>query len=63
VIGEKGCASPIAAYADARLFTSYNGLIKTPKYVGGYFYWYGLQDMIPSSRPAVTDLIKAIPKT
>ncbi len=30
------------------------------KYMGGYFYWYGLQDMIPSDRTAVNELIKAL---
>jgi hypothetical protein len=35
-------------------------LKKVPKYVGGYFYWYFPQDMIPSDRPAVVYLIDAI---
>lgn len=30
------------------------------KYMGGYFYWYGFQDMIPSDRTAVNELIKAL---
>jgi hypothetical protein len=46
-----------------RYYNQYNGLIKTKKYVGGYFYWYGLQDMIPSNRPAVNEIIKVIPKS
>lgn len=58
----EACINDQAEFIE-RYYKKYNGLIKTPKYVGGYFYWYGLQDMIPSSRPAVTDLIKAIPKT
>jgi hypothetical protein len=60
--GSKACIVDQAEFID-RYYKKYNGLITTPKYVGGYFYWYGLQDMISSNRPAVTDLIKAIPKT
>ncbi|MDQ3907730.1 MAG: reverse transcriptase domain-containing protein, partial [Acidobacteriota bacterium] len=29
-------------------------------YVGGYFYWYFLQDMVPSTKPELAELIKAI---
>lgn len=32
------------------------------KYMGGYFYWYGLQDMIPNDRAAVNEMIKALNK-
>jgi hypothetical protein len=31
-----------------------------PNYVGGYFYWYFLQDMVPSTKPALTELLEAI---
>jgi hypothetical protein len=30
------------------------------KYMGGYFYWYGLQDMIPGNTKVVDALIKAL---
>jgi hypothetical protein len=29
-------------------------------YVGGYFYWYFLQDMVPNTRPELGELIRAI---
>jgi hypothetical protein len=29
-------------------------------YVGGYFYWYFLQDMVPNTRPELAELIRAI---
>ncbi|HVF41908.1 MAG TPA: hypothetical protein VM936_02800 [Pyrinomonadaceae bacterium] len=45
-----------------RYYKKYGPLIDAPRYVGGYFYWYGLQDMIPDGRPAVNDLIRAIKK-
>jgi hypothetical protein len=28
--------------------------------MGGYFYWYGLQDMIPGNTKVVDALIKAL---
>jgi hypothetical protein len=33
---------------------------QTPRFTGGYFYWYGLQDMIPSDSMAVNELVNAI---
>lgn len=45
-----------------RYYKKYSAKIDAPKYVGGYFYWYGLQDMVPSNKPAVTNLINAMPK-
>jgi hypothetical protein len=34
--------------------------IGTPRFVGGYFYWFGLQDMVTHDSPAMTELTKAI---
>jgi hypothetical protein len=47
-----------------RYYRSYHEQIKsqmqTPRYIGDYFYCYGLQDMVPKDSPAVNGLIDAI---
>lgn len=45
-----------------RYYKTYNSLIKpaAPKYVGGFFYWYFWQDMVPKERPALSELVNAI---
>ncbi len=42
----------------SRYYKEYDELIrpKVPKYVGGYFYWYFLQDMVPKDKPALDKL-------
>ena len=42
----------------------YYGLqISVPNYVGGYFWWYFKQDMVPSTKPLWTTLNQAIANT
>jgi hypothetical protein len=38
----------------------YNMKIKVPNYVGGHFWWYFRQDMVPHTRPLWTTLNEAI---
>jgi hypothetical protein len=59
----KRCGDDIKKFIP-RYYSSYDKQIKrqmhTPRYIGGYFYWYGLQDMVPKDSPAVNGLIDAI---
>ena len=41
----------------------YNLKINHPNFVGGYFWWYFSQDMVPSSRPLLNTLNTAIIKS
>lgn len=36
---------------------------KVPNYVGGYFYWYFLQDMVPNDKRALAELVNAVKGT
>lgn len=58
------CTNDQEKFINAYYGVYHNGIIKAQvlRYVGGYFYWYFLQDMTPSNRHAVDllrDTIKA----
>jgi hypothetical protein len=57
------CTGDIRDFIPRYYRTYHDELIRrqTPRFIGGYFYWYGLQDMIPSDRMAVNELINALP--
>jgi|GEM_PF-2223395 len=58
----KQCTGDIKDFIPRYYRTYHNELIRrlTPRFIGGYFYWYGLQDMIPSDRMAVNEFINAM---
>jgi hypothetical protein len=59
----KQCTDDIKNFIQ-RYYRSYHDELlrrQTPRFIGGYFYWYGLQDMIPSDTMAVNEFINAMP--
>lgn len=60
----KDCVNDQAKFIQ-RYYKNYDQRLKESvrKYMGGYFYWYGLQDMIPGNTTAVDELIKALNET
>jgi hypothetical protein len=62
--GEVGLTDPATAstLAKARsIMTYYYGLrIDVPGYVGGYFWWYGREDLVPTSRPLWSTFTAAV---
>lgn len=58
----KQCTDDIRNFIPRYYKTYHDELIRrrTPRFIGGYFYWYGLQDMIPSDSMAVNELVTAI---
>jgi hypothetical protein len=48
-MGEVGSLK--AAKKEAYMRRYYSQRIDHPRYVGGYFWWYGKQDLVPSSKP------------
>lgn len=52
--GEIGFPNPVGSNTSAAvtMINYYHGLkINVPNYVGGYFWWYFVQDMVPESKP------------
>jgi hypothetical protein len=45
-----------------RYYKTYDEKLKTkvPNYVGGYFYWYFKEDMVPKDKPALKKLIETL---
>ncbi len=57
-IGECGTTRTAAK---AAYFTRYYGMsVTTPGFIGGFFYWYGRQDMIPMTKPMWNQLKAAL---
>jgi hypothetical protein len=51
MIGIGECGSKFADKKEEYLKRYYSMQIKTPNYVGGYFWWYYKQDCVPKSKP------------
>jgi hypothetical protein len=58
----KQCISDITEFIP-RYYREYQDELirqQTPRFIGGYFYWFGLQDMIPSNSVAANELMRTL---
>lgn len=59
-IGFGECGTRIASKKAAYIKRYYSKKISVPNYVGGYFWWYFKQDMVPNTSPLLDTLNQAI---